>query len=520
MVLHPQVEVDSRTSAAPAETPALELVGIVKRFGAVVANDRVDVAIRPGEIRGLVGENGAGKTTVMNVASGLYRADAGEIRIGGRAVNLRGPLDAIHHGVNMVHQNFLLAENLSAAENIVLGAKRGRRVLRSSDINRKVAALAERYGMPVAPGQPIWKMPLAMRQRVAILSALYRDCRVLILDEPTSVLSPPQIDTLLVTVRQLAAEGRSIVFITHKLREVVDLCDAVTVMRKGAVVGTFDRGEVDIESLAGLMVGRSLERQESLRSRATARPAVLQVAGLIVRGEHGERAVDDLSFELRSGEVLGVAGVDGNGQLELAAALAGSVQPESGSVTSEAASERPAVAYIPDDPRAEALAPGLSVVWNIGMRHYRSTAVGPWRSVVNFKQLRALASRVAAQFDVRGGGLDMPAASLSGGNLQKLLLARELSFGAPVIIAVNPTAGLDVASAGFVHGQLDEARHRGAAVLLVSSDLDEVLKLSDRVAVIYRGRFAPGTPSATISRPEIGRLMSGIGLMPTSASVS
>lgn len=491
--------------------------GISKRFERVQANRDAGLEIRAGEIRGLVGENGAGKTTLMNIASGLYQPDAGRLEIDGRETRFASPHDAIRAGISMVPQNFMVAENMTAAENVVLGAP-GPAWVTQAAMRSEIEALSARYQLPVDPDRPVWRMPLGERQRVAILTALYRDCRVLLLDEPTSVLSPPQIESLLETIRRLAAEGCSVVFITHKLEEIVDVCDHVTVMRKGEVIQTVARADADAASLAELMVGRDLGTWERRPSRHVAGEPILEVRGLTVRDDRDRVAVNDVDLDVRGGEILGLAGVDGNGQHELLDAIAGLREPSTGTIDRTSADDVD-IAYVPDDPRAEALVPTLPLSWNVALRYYRSQR-SPRRPrwLMDHGRLRELTRAIIARFDVRDSEPGTPASALSGGNLQKLLLGRELSLGSQVLLAMNPTAGLDVGAAAYVRDVLVEERDRGVGVVLASNDLDEVLRLADRVAVMYRGSVVAQMTAAEATRERVGGLMAGLSADPSGES--
>jgi simple sugar transport system ATP-binding protein len=500
--------------SADVTAKVLELKDISKRFGSIIANEAVGLEIEPGEIRGLVGENGAGKSTLANITAGLYRPDSGCILVDGQGTRFHGPADAMRAGINMVHQNFLLAENLTAAENIVLGVHGHGPWLDVRRAEVQVRELAEHYGLPVRPSVPIWSMPLAERQRVAILTTLFRDCRLLILDEPTSVLSPFQIDRLLAAVRRIAAEGRSVIFITHKLHEVMSVSDRVTVMRKGRVVGTLEHGGLNAQVLANLMMGGNTVH-ESRRAdlRRASGPPTLSISALTVLGDYGQVSVDGLDVEVREAEIVGLAGVDGNGQTELLEAIAGLRKPAAGRIVitwPRPHTAPPRVAHIPDDARGVALIDPLSITWNIGLRFYRRSRRPRPRWLMDYGWLRRFAAELIQKLDIRGATPETRVAALSGGNRQKLILARELSLGAQLLIAMNPTAGLDVGATQRLHDRMLASRERGTAILLASNDLDEILELSDRVAVIYRGRIHATLDRKNANRRTVGLLMGGV----------
>ncbi len=510
------------TGAAP---PVLELCGIRKRFGPVTAVDGVDLRLADGEFLSLLGGNGAGKSTLMRIAYGMDRADAGTVLVDGRPVPAGSPREAIARGVGMVHQHFMLVPPLTVAENIVLGAeprRRGGLVDRRRTVSQ-VGELAERCGLPIDPGLPVSELPVGLCQRVEILKALWRRPRILILDEPTAVLSPPEADNLFASLRRLAGEGISVVLISHRLSEVLAVAGRILVMRAGRVVGDLAPGSTDETSLARLMVGEAVE---SARRPARACPGrvVLAVDGLAVGDPAGIRPVDGVSFEVRAGEVLGVAGVQGNGQAELAETLVGLRAPLSGRVMLEGTrvdGTSPAVfrdcggAWIPEDRLRQGMAASLPVSHNAILGRHRKPPFARGRLMPP-----AAADRAARDlFDRLGlvaASVHAPAGSLSGGNQQKLVVGRELGRGARFILAVSPTGGLDPAAVAAVHRLLLEARDGGAAILLVSADLDEVLALSDRVAVMRRGRLNLVDPRRRDDRRHLGLLLaSDAGEFPT-----
>ena len=495
----------------------LELSGITKRFGSLVANDHIDLTVQPGEIRALLGENGSGKTTLMNVLYGLLQPDEGEIRLDDRAVVIHSPRDAIAAGIGMVHQHFMLVPVFTVAENVTLGLERTRRfgLLDRRQARRDVRELSERYGLDVDPDAYVEDLPVGVHQRVEIIKALLREASVLVLDEPTSVLTPGETEDLFRIMRELRAGGRSIVFISHKLKEVQAIADTITVIRRGKVVGERPPSATDTE-LAALMVGRDVQLRVS-KARATPGDVVLDVRGLTVVGDQGEPAVDDVSFQVRAGEILGVAGVQGNGQTELCEALIG-LRSATGSVflkdrdLSRAAPRerlRAGIGYIPEDRQEDGIVGEFSVADNLILDLYDRP---PFASgiAMDLDAIRKNAVSRVAEFDVRTTSVGTPARTLSGGNQQKVIVAREVSRDIGVLLASQPTRGLDVGSIEFVHRRIIEQRDQGVAVIIVSSELDEIYALADRIAVMYEGKITGFRPP-TVSVEELGLLMAGGG---------
>jgi simple sugar transport system ATP-binding protein len=495
----------------------LELRGITKRYGALVANDGISLTVQPGQIHALLGENGAGKTTLMNVLYGLTQPDEGEILADGKPVTLRSPKDAIKAGFGMVHQHFMLVPVFTVAENVTLGEERTRRgLLDRRSMRRAVNDLSERYGLRVDPDALIEELPVGVQQRVEIIKALVREARVLILDEPTSVLTPGETDELFTIMRQLRADGRSIIFISHKLREVQEIADVITVIRRGQVVGQRPPSATD-EELAALMVGRQVSLQVS-KEPAAPGEAVLEVIDLHVPDDRGQDAVSGVSFTVRAGEILGVAGVQGNGQTELCEALmglrpaaAGAVLLSGREITADTPRQRirAGVGYIPEDRQADGLVADFSVADNMILDVYdrRPYARGV---ALDLAASRANATARVEQFDVRTTSVDTPAGTLSGGNQQKVILARELGRELRVLVASQPTRGLDVGSIEFVHKQIIAERDLGVAVIIISAELDEIYALSDQIAVMYEGKITGFRPP-TVGVEELGLLMAGAG---------
>jgi ABC-type uncharacterized transport system ATPase subunit len=499
---------------------ALEMRGITKRFPGVLANDHVDFDLRVGEIHALLGENGAGKSTLMNVLSGLYHPDEGEILLRGQRMRLESPHEAIAAGIGMVHQHFMLVPTLTVAENIMLGAEvvGGTGLLDHAEANRRITALSKQYGLAVDPRQIVGDLPVGVQQRVEILKALYRDAEVLVLDEPTAVLTPGEADDLFRVIRDLVAgpKPKSIVFISHKLREVLALADRITVLRGGRVVGTAVPRESTEASLAAMMVGRPvLLRVEKGPSHPG--ETILSVEGLSVLGDRGNTAVEGLSLEVRAGEVLGIAGVEGNGQTELIEALTGLRKPTAGRVRIEGrdvagASPRHlfrlGLSHVPEDRHKHGLVLTYPVADNLVLCDYHRRPFSQGLRLA-FGQVARYAQQVVREFDVRTPSVRTLIRNLSGGNQQKAVVGREFSRPMKLLVAAQPTRGLDIGSIEFIHRRIVEARDRGAAVLLVSAELDEVMSLADRIAVIYRGRIAATRPADTVTRDELGLLMAG-----------
>jgi ABC-type uncharacterized transport system ATPase subunit len=495
------------------------LRGITKRFPAVVANENVDFEAAAGEVHALLGENGAGKTTLSNILTGLYRPDEGSISLFGKVVEFGSPRDALDAGIAMVHQHFRLVSPFTVAENVVLGDHRsiGKAfLLRSRPIERAVAELSARYGLAVDPRARIWQLSLGEQQRVEILKALYQDARILILDEPTAVLTPQEAEALFETIRAMARDGRTIIFISHKLHEVKAVADRVTILRRGRAVATVPAADATPRSLAALMVGREIELGRRNGSRPTGETR-LELTRVSANGDRGRTALNDVSLTVRGGEILAVAGVAGNGQRELAETIAGMRPRTSGSLAVDGRRLRggdpreaiaAGIAYVPEDRLGTGVAPGLSVASNVVLKSYRRPPAsrGP---LLLLGRVRELARTVMERYDVRASGPDVPARQLSGGNLQKVVLAREFSGDPAALVAASPTRGLDVAGIETVHSYLNSAAERGVAVLLISEDLDEILALADRVVVMYEGAIAGEREAESATVEELGLLMAG-----------
>ncbi|HET7567194.1 MAG TPA: ABC transporter ATP-binding protein [Gaiellaceae bacterium] len=502
--------------AEPA-APVLELRGITKRFPGIVANDRVDLDLLPGEVHALLGENGAGKSTLMNVLYGLYHPDEGEIFVRGERIRLGSPKEAIEAGIGMVHQHFMLIPVMSVAENVVLASEptHGRVFLDYAEAAARVEELSHRFGLAVDPRAKVESISVGQQQRVEILKALYRGADILILDEPTAVLTPQEAEELFAVVRSLTEQGKSVIFISHKLHEVLHIADRISVLRRGKLVETRPREGATEEALARAMVGREVLLRVDKKPAQPGEP-LLQVEDLVVHDERGLEAVRGVSFEVRAGEIVGIAGVDGNGQSELIDAITGLRRASSGRVLVEGRDITHATAkhaldagvgHIPQDRQRRGLVLQFSLAENIGLHDFDKPPV----SRFGWLRPRVLVDRAGTllkQFDVRGGGPLTRAGALSGGNQQKVVLAREIERNPKVLIAGQPTRGLDVGAIEFVHRRLVEERDEGRAILLVSLELDEILSLSDRIHVIYEGRLVAEFPPGT-DEHELGLAMTG-----------
>jgi ABC-type uncharacterized transport system ATPase subunit len=501
---------------AEAAAPAIETVGITKRFPGVLANDHVDFAAAPGEVHALLGENGAGKTTLSHILTGLYQPDEGEIRLFGARVSFASPREAIDAGVCMVHQHFRLVERFTVAENLVLGDHRGagrRFLIDPHAVEGQVRELGDRYRLPVDPHARVWQLSVGEQQRVEILNALYQDARVLLLDEPTAVLTPQEADTLFETLRQIADEGRTVIFISHKLHEVMAVSDRVTILRDGRLIETVRTDTATPRSLTALMVGHELHAVTRTPHETQSENTVLDVNELWADGDRGVAAVRGVSLRVQAGEVVAIAGVAGNGQRELAEAITGLRPHTRGYVRIAGKALRngdartafdAGVRYVPEDRLGTGVAPSLSIAWNLALRAYRRLAWGP---VLLLGRLRSNAEHAIDDYDIKASGPGMQAANLSGGNLQKLVIAREFSGEMKLLVAASPTRGLDVGAVETVHEHLLEAAAAGAGVLLISEDLDEILALNDRVVVMYEGELHEVEDRQSVE--EIGLRMAG-----------
>jgi ABC-type uncharacterized transport system ATPase subunit len=502
-------------TATDERTPVLEARGITKTFPGVVANADVDFALHRGEVHCLLGENGAGKSTLVNVIFGLYQPDAGEVYMNGEHVTFDSSSDAIAHGVGMVHQHFQLIPVFTVAENVVLGKELRRGpLLDVAAARERIEELGRRYGLHVDPDALVENLSVGEQQRVELVKALFRDADILILDEPTAVLTPGEVDEFFGVIRSLVEQGKSIIFITHKLREVLAVADRITVLRNGRVAGSADPREATQQSLANLMVGREVILEVD---KGAAKPGEVRLRAddIVVRDDRGLPAVDHLSLAVRSGEILGVAGVEGNGQRELVEALAGMRPPSSGRIEitgvdtthfSPRKVSELGVGHVPEDRNKHGLIGSFSIADNLVLTSYYRPPFAR-RLVRHERSVAERATDLVERFDVRTPSIDVPVSNLSGGNQQKVIIARELAADPKVLIVAQPTRGLDVGSIEFIHRRIIEMRDNGVAVLLVSAELDEILTLSDRIAVLYRGQIVGEFDRADATRERLGLLM-------------
>ncbi len=488
---------------------------ITKSFYGVAANDRVDFDLRWGEIHALLGENGAGKSTLCSVLAGLYHPDRGEIQLDGQPVELGSPHDALGAGVGMVYQHFRLVDRFTVAENLALGHPDTRFVTSRRSLEKRMGDLGKRYGLEVAPEAAIWQMSVGEQQRVEILKLLYRGVRILILDEPTAVLTPQEARRLFATMRAMADEGRAIVFVTHKLDEVMEVSDRVTVLRDGRKVGTVTTAEADPPALARMMVGRDLATTG--RSGTAPGEPVLKLAGITADGDRGIEAVREVDLEVRASQIVGVAGVAGNGQRELAEVVCGLRRARKGrlllgevDITRASVRERikQGLGFVPEDRMRTGMAGGLPLAANLALKAYRRPPLsrGP---LLSRRAVEERSRRLEKRFDIRGARRALPTSLLSGGNIQRAILARELSARPRVLVAAAPTRGLDVAAIGAIRQMLLEERDAGTAILMISEDLDEIMDLSDEIAVLYEGRIVGRVEPDRATPERLGMLMAG-----------
>lgn len=505
---------------SPARAPVLEVRRVSKDFPGIRANADISFALGPGEILAVLGENGAGKSTLMNVIYGLYRPTQGELRVRGQRLRARSPRDAIAAGIGMVHQHFQLIPAMSVLENVILGqetVKAGQ--LDVPQAAQAIVRLSQRYNLEIQPQRLVASLPVGLRQRVEIVKALYRHADILILDEPTAVLTPQETEGLFAVMRRLAAQGTSLIFITHKLREVMTVADRILILRQGRVAGETTPRATTETQLAAIMVGRAIAPVVSKATRPAARQAVLALRNVRVLNETGAPAVQDVSLEVAAGEIVGLAGVQGNGQSELIEAIVGLRHPQAGRMTLDGwdiarasprqIAQRGACGHVPEDRHAFGLVESFSVSENLILNQY-GRAPFSRLGVLRAHVLKRHAAAAAARFDIRLVNVDQPAGNLSGGNQQKTVVAREFRPDLKLLVAAQPTRGIDVGAIEFIHNQIVQQRNRGVAVLLASYELDEIMALSDRIAVMFQGRIIGIVPGDKADRNRLGLLMAGV----------
>ena len=508
------------TTSLPHRISKVEVRGIVKRFPGVIANDHIDFEVNAGEVHALLGENGAGKTTLMRILYGLYQPDEGQILIDDQPVSINSPADSIRLGLGMIHQHFMLVPTLSVAANVALGLPSSRGILLDLDVvSKRVRELSEAYGLNVDPNSIVWQLAVGEQQRVEILKALYRGAALLILDEPTAVLTPKEVDELFVTFRRMAAEGHALIFISHKLHEVLAISDRVTVLRNGLVIQTVKTAETSREELARLMVGREVLLHVD-RPPVQQGPARLSLRDLWVTGDKGLPSVRGVNLDICAGEILGIAGVSGNGQRELAETIAGLRKPTKGQIlvdNIDVTGWHPeslidhGLAYISEERFRDGVVKELSVEENIMLEEHGHPPFA--RGIfLNFSKIADHTRHLIQDFEIKTPSRQTPLRNLSGGNIQKLIMARELSRDPSVLIAAQPTRGVDIGSTEYIHQRLIAQRSKGTATLLISEDLDEVRNLSDRIAVMYEGRVIGVLNREEASVEDLGLMMAGVSL--------
>ncbi len=495
----------------------LSIDRITKRFGDFKALDNVSLNVRPNSIHAILGENGAGKTTLMNVLYGLYQPESGQIKLNGRQVHIRGPREAIDKNIGMIHQHFMLVKSLTVTENIILGLKGQKATLQVAEHEKRIRELSESFNFGVNPKELIWKLPMGMQQRVEILKALYRNAELLILDEPTSILAPNEVDTFTEGLQRLCDGGHTILFITHKLEEVMDVADRVTVLQRGKVTAEVDVAKTTINELARLMVGRDVNFKFD-RKQGVAGNVALEVGDVCTLNERGAQALDHVSLTLHAGEVLGIAGVDGNGQAELAEVITGLRSLQKGTIrlfgkdiSKTGIRQRKQVhriGYVPEDRQNTGLVLEYSVASNLALRDFHQRPFSR-KGFINFNYFRDHAEDIVKQYDVRLQSIQQQARFLSGGNQQKLILGRELEADPLVLVAMQPCKGLDVGAIEFVQKTILKQRDSGKAILYISTELEHLLAVSDRVAVMFRGRITGTLQPGVTTAERLGMLMSG-----------
>ncbi len=497
---------------------SLEMRGITKRFPGVLASDHVDFDVKSGEVHALLGENGAGKSTLMKILYGMYRPDEGEILLNGRPVHISSPTDSIRLGIGMIHQHFMLVPTLTVAENVALGLPSSRGVLTDLDVvSKRILELADVYGLKIDPSAYVWQLSVGQQQRVEIIKALYRGAALLILDEPTAVLTPQEVDELFVIMRQMVNDGHALIFISHKLHEVVEICNRVTVLRDGRKIGTRPTSETTKQALANWMVGREVGFAPDLGT-SEIKEVRLKLDEVACGSDRGTPGLRGVSLEVRSGEILGIAGVSGNGQRELAESITGLRKVTGGKVFLEGeditglapgdVTER-MLSYIPEERMRDGMIHEFTIAENMILREHHKMPYSRY-GFLNLRDISRHAEELIRKFHVKTPSQETHARNLSGGNIQKVVLAREISRNPRVIVAAQPTRGLDIGATEYVREQLLVERRNGAAILLISEDLDEILALSDRIAVIYEGMIMDIVPRADAAPEKLGLLMAGV----------
>ena len=487
---------------------------ITKTFPGVLANDHVTIECNKGEVLGLLGENGAGKTTLMNILYGLYPPDEGQVFIDGKEVSIHSPSEAIENGIGMVHQHFKLVDTLTVIENVILGMPTNKAVLDLAPAREKFKKLCDEYELFVDPDTEVWKLPVGQQQWVEILKALYRDCKVLVLDEPTAVLTPSESDQLARAIRRITGQGRSVVFISHKLREVMEVTDKVTVIRDGAVVGTIATKDASQIKLAEMMVGRPITIERRERPAMPDGEVILDMQGVNATDDRGVHALKDFSLQVRAGEIVGVAGVDGNGQRELAECISGLRKPTSGTITIKGKpvtgviSDPSFMGFIPEDRHKTGLVLDFSVAENLVIKEYMNAPYTK-NGILQYKEIKRHADEIISKYNVKTPNCDVKAKTLSGGNQQKVVIAREMDPEPVFDMAAHPTRGLDLGAVTNVHDILLNERNRGAAVLFISAELQEIMAVADRIIVLYSGQIMGDLDGETADQNVIGQMMLG-----------
>lgn len=495
-------------------TSALRMQDITKTFPGVLANDHVTIECNKGEVLGLLGENGAGKTTLMNILYGLYPPDEGQVFIDGKEVSIHSPSEAIENGIGMVHQHFKLVDTLTVIENVILGMPTNKAVLDLAPAREKFKKLCDEYELFVDPDTEVWKLPVGQQQWVEILKALYRDCKVLVLDEPTAVLTPSESDQLARAIRRITGQGRSVVFISHKLREVMEVTDKVTVIRDGAVVGTIATKDASQIKLAEMMVGRPITIERRERPAMPDSEVILDMQGVNATDDRGVHALKDFSLQVRAGEIVGVAGVDGNGQRELAECISGLRKPTSGTITIKGKpvtgviSDPSFMGFIPEDRHKTGLVLDFSVAENLVIKEYMNAPYTK-NGILQYKEIKRHADEMISKYNVKTPNCDVKAKTLSGGNQQKVVIAREMDPEPVFDMAAHPTRGLDLGAVTNVHDILLNERNRGAAVLFISAELQEIMAVADRIIVLYSGQIMGDLDGETADQNVIGQMMLG-----------